>query len=316
MYEKSISWLCEKGNPSTRYYAMRDLLRIPEAQEERKYIEDSRIVKKILKTQSQEGWWAKKDASCWDKNGTCWQLVFLSELGVPANTHIRKACEHMFSYQRRSGAFSASFPKTKKAAENPTKSDSCLTGKVLGFLIDFGYERDPRTQRTIRWLLDNQEKDGLFPCSYFHPNPKTAVQNCYMGITKPLAALVRIPSESRTERIKEFMRRTVRTMLSMDVFMYRIKDGERIAKRSWTRFCFPHLWTSDALDAMFVLAKAGAGEEKGTERARRLIASKEGRGRWILEGAPKGWDWEEMGKPSKWITLRALEVLMTRKKNL
>jgi hypothetical protein len=150
MYEKSLSWLCEKGNPSTRYYAMKDLLKIPEAQEERKYIEDSKIVKKILRAQSQEGWWAKKDASCWDKNGTCWQLVFLSELGVPADTRIKKACEHMFSYQRDSGAFSASFLKTKKAYENPTRSDSCLTGRVLGFLIDFGYEGDPRTKKTIK----------------------------------------------------------------------------------------------------------------------------------------------------------------------
>jgi hypothetical protein len=89
-----------------------------------------------------------------------------------------------------------------------------------------------------------------------------------MGITKPLAALASIPSERKTEKIKGFMRRAAQTMLSMDVFMYRLRNRERIAKKSWKRFCFPHLWTSDALDAMVVLTKAGAGEEKGTERAR------------------------------------------------
>jgi hypothetical protein len=93
--------------------------------------------------------------------------------------------------------------------------------------------------------------------------------------------------------------------------------GRRLEKTEWMKFGYPNSYNSDILDTMFALAVIGARRHKEFSKAIDIIKKKVqtergGRQHWELENslnenmiAPV----EEPGKPSKWITYRALYVL-------
>src|SRR5690606_38970491 len=81
----------------------------------------------------------------------------------------------------------------------------------------------------------------------------------------------------------------------------------------WFKFGFPLSYWSDVLETAAVLAELGYGGDARLAPAIDLILSKQdAQGRWKLENSlnRKMWiDIEQRGKPSKWVTLRALRVL-------
>jgi hypothetical protein len=82
---------------------------------------------------------------------------------------------------------------------------------------------------------------------------------------------------------------------------------------TWFKFGFPLSYWSDVLETTAVLAELGYGDDPRLANALQLILSKQdAQGRWKLENTLNGKMWadiEEKGKPSKWVTLRALRVL-------
>jgi hypothetical protein len=83
--------------------------------------------------------------------------------------------------------------------------------------------------------------------------------------------------------------------------------------RSWFRFGFPLFYVTDVLQTAEALTEAGYGGDRRLAATYDLILSKrDGAGRWKMEYSYQGKTWadvEERGKPSKWVTLRALRVL-------
>ena len=78
----------------------------------------------------------------------------------------------------------------------------------------------------------------------------------------------------------------------------------------WLCFGFPLGERSDLLEALLALREAGVGTLPAD--AVRLVAQKQdGDGRWPLERVlPNTWaDFGAEGRPSKWVTLRAYQVL-------
>jgi hypothetical protein len=76
---------------------------------------------------------------------------------------------------------------------------------------------------------------------------------------------------------------------------------------------FPLTYWSDVLETLAVLVALGYGHDSRLADAYDwLLSKRDAQGRWKLEHALNGKMWidiEEQGKPSKWITLRALRVL-------
>jgi len=96
-------------------------------------------------------------------------------------------------------------------------------------------------------------------------------------------------------------------------FLTEIGPGGREPKTGWLKFGFPLTYNSDALEALYALALAGAPSDARLARALEAVRAKEGRdGRWILENTLNGKmraDVEARGKPSKWLTFFARHVL-------
>ena len=82
---------------------------------------------------------------------------------------------------------------------------------------------------------------------------------------------------------------------------------------TWFKFSFPLTYWSDVLETTAVLVEMGYAHDPRLANALQLILNKQdAQGRWKLENALSGKMWadiEEKGKPSKWVTLRALRVL-------
>jgi hypothetical protein len=93
--------------------------------------------------------------------------------------------------------------------------------------------------------------------------------------------------------------------------------GKRLEKTEWFNFGYPNSFNSDLLDVMRALVAVDTRRHKEFNKALDIIKKKEktdkdGKQYWIMENslnenmlAPV----EEIGKPSKWITYHALNVI-------
>lgn len=307
---KGIEWLLSDSNPSVKYWALKDLLDKPECdahvQKTRKSIAQQGLVKEILSLQNEKGFWGKP-YRLWGYQNTVFQLLLLSELGFERNSRITKALEFVFDFQLKDGSFSSTLKPGKK--KYPT-NEFCLTGIILKILFLFGYEIDPRVKEALNFLISKGENG--WDCQWYPlQKEKVIPEKCYMGGIKALAAFARLPVSLVTAEVKKCVLRNVEPYLENRIYWYRRdKYGNRVKKPSWTRFAFPLFWQSDVLDVLDVLTELGVKDERMGE-AVELVRSKQVGGAWVLERTyPKnGIVLEEVGQPSKWITLRAMRVL-------
>jgi hypothetical protein len=83
--------------------------------------------------------------------------------------------------------------------------------------------------------------------------------------------------------------------------------------RSWFKFGFPVGYVTDVLQNLEVLSALGYGQDPRLANGLELLLSKQDQdGRWTMEYTYNGKTWvdvEERQRPSKWVTLRAMEVL-------
>jgi hypothetical protein len=81
---------------------------------------------------------------------------------------------------------------------------------------------------------------------------------------------------------------------------------------AWFKLGFPLSYWSDILETVTNLVDLGfAGDQRLAPALQWIAARQDGQGRWKLENSLNGRMWadiEAKGRPSKWITLRALRV--------
>jgi hypothetical protein len=82
----------------------------------------------------------------------------------------------------------------------------------------------------------------------------------------------------------------------------------------WMQFAFPNWWHYDVMWGLDYLRRAGVAADERVAEAIDLVESKrDADGRWPLDHVHAGdlhFQMEDgAGKPSRWITLRALRVL-------
>ncbi len=319
MSDPVLDWLLEKENPSTRYFALVHLLNRSEKDGDvraaRRAIMTSEPVGKILAAQRPEGYWVKPGNGYSPKyQATGWQILFLAELGADrSDARVRQGCEYLIGHaQTVRGGFSA----LQNAV--PSGEVYCLNGNLVWALMALGYGKDERVHRALDWLAGAITGDSFgrylasgtsgpnFSCS---ANLK---QPCAWGAVKALRALASVPSAWQSERVRKATRMTAEFLLSRDLAKADYPFTDRVSGE-WFKFGFPLSYTSDVLEAFSALADAGYGNDRRLKHARELVLSqREEDGRWKLRHSLNGkmWvDFEVKGKPSKWVTLRAMRAL-------
>jgi hypothetical protein len=129
-----------------------------------------------------------------------------------------------------------------------------------------------------------------------------------------MLALGRIPPNLRGTIMSAAVDEGVRFLLSRDPAVADYPMGYATKpSSSWFKFGYPIGYVTDVLQNLEALAALGHAQDPLLSSALDLVKSKQdGQGRWKLEYTYNGKTWvdvEKRGRPSKWVTLRALRVL-------
>lgn len=331
MKSTTLDWLLESRDPSIRFHALVDLLDRKTGDKEviaaKQRIRNSGPVRKVMATQTREGYWPPKD-TCYVPKWTAavWPLALLGEMETPADDRIKNECERFLElHQQDDGAFTCpSLTEMKRwATKHPRKKavrwdEPCLTGNMIRTLIRFGYGSDGRVKKAIDLLPKQQLEDGGWNCDF--PEQKVK-HSSFMSTIEPLWAYSEIPRQKWTRSMKRSIDRGAEFLL-----MHRLYKSDNHHWNETLPFFkdlhFPMYYFYDILHALRVLTKLGySADERIDDAVHLLLSKRRPDGTWNLEG-----DWyrerdsnpekrkapvsiEQIGKPSKWITLNAYRVL-------
>jgi 3-methyladenine DNA glycosylase AlkD len=230
---------------------------------------------------------------------------------------MKRACELILgsSQDPASGGFSQK--RARRASGGvPSGVIPCLTGNMVWSLLRLGYGRDQRVWRGVEWLtrhLRFDDGDSRAPDEW----PYRGWEMCYgrhaclMGVVKGLKALAAIPMAQRTAAVETTIAAAMEFLLVHRVYK-RSHDPDRVAKPGWTRFGFPRMYQTDVLETAELLVDLGCTDSRLDDALELIESRRQADGRWLLQDTFNGKfqvDIEHKGKPSKWITLRALRVL-------
>lgn len=188
------------------------------------------------------------------------------------------------------------------------RSETCVTGMVLGLLSWFRIT-DPRRERLVGYLLDQQMDDGGWNCQRdtgaTHSSFHTTI-NVLEGLRDYVEG--RGPGASAVQRAeirgREFFMRH---------HLYRSHRTGRIVDPAFTRFSFPPRWRHDVLRTLDHFQASAARFDPRLEDPIDVVLRKRAEdGRWPLQNRHPGatfFEMEAVGRPSRWNTLRALRVL-------
>jgi hypothetical protein len=330
MVSNVLDWLLHKDsdNPSVRFFALTDLLgypaEYPEVAAAREDVMRHGPVPAVLGAQQPEGYWEKPGEGYYPKyRGTVWSVIYLAQLGAdPVHPRVRAAGDYLLENARAvTGVFSLT--------GTPSGNIHCLAGNLGAALLDLRFGQDKRLVQALELMARFATGDGVapagqrkeplhylksgtcgpgFPCSANNRLP------CAWGAVKVLRALVRVPEAERTPAMSAALQTAVDFLFSVDPATAAYPAGySDKPSRSWFRFGFPVFYVTDVLQIAEVLTEAGYGGDPRLAATYDLILGKrDGAGRWKMEYSYQGKTWadvEQRGKPSKWVTLRAMRVL-------
>ncbi|MDZ4654331.1 MAG: hypothetical protein U1F44_00405 [Coriobacteriia bacterium] len=336
--QETLRWLTAPENPAVAVLTRRTLLgekSSPDLEELWMRRNEYPPVSAILNSMHVDGSWLPPERDYKKYQGSLWQIHFLGELwACPEDERVQRAAAYAFSRQLDDGSWSCN--------GRPAASIPCLTANIGRALARLGFAKDPRVRAALAYITDLHRDLGYFGCRGMRDYALNGY--CHMLTPKVLLFLAEIPQSCwpsgaaalrdaciQALRDKEIFRslpaeyaefkETVLPLPKAKVAEARnrfIAEHEPLhykEKKGWLRFGYPLSYNSDALEAL--LALAGAGEVRRPEYVPAIQAVKQAADaqmRWALMNTFNGKmlaDVEIKGKPSKWVTLRALQALET-----
>jgi hypothetical protein len=304
-----IRWLLD-SDPSIRWQVMRDLTDAPahEVVAERARVATEGWGARLLALQGADGRWG---GAAWNRgwNSTMHVLWLLRQLGLdPASAEARRAVGLVRDHVTWQGSGPQECDGNLFFAG---EVEPCINGQVAMAGAYFGQD----VRSIIDRLLSEQLSDGGWNCEV----PNGSTRSSFNTTICVLEALLEYERAFGTSpEVTEAHLRGQEYLLERQLFRRR-STGEAIARDrtggdAWTRFAFPTWWHYDVLRGLEYLCSAGVTPDERVAEAIELVESKRvGDGRWLLETRYPGVMPIEMdeseGQSSRWITLRASQVL-------
>ncbi|MDG6907313.1 MAG: hypothetical protein JRN20_16190 [Nitrososphaerota archaeon] len=312
IHRSVVRWLLEEEQPSVRYLTLTQLLdrleNDPEVEKAKSQIAERGWAKEILSKQSREGWWISGESLYQPKYiSTNWMLLVLSDLGLTRdNQQIAKACRLWIRrFAKKDGGFGTDGSKS---------SYLCVVGNTARALVKFGYADHPKVKRAFEWMVKNQSRLGGWSCYLGGRN---------LDSWEPMSAFAVYPREKWSRSMKLAVDRAAEFFLERELH----KQGDHY--EPWYRFHYPVHYYYDLLVGLDFMTELGYGSDRRMSHAIEMLNKKmRSDGRWLLdavhpdvEGGMKDWykrhpykvptpfALEQVGRPSKMITFRALDVL-------
>jgi hypothetical protein len=327
------NWLLETIDPGVRYLALRDIVEASDKDIKAARAKAHRMgpIAQILDNMAPEGYWVQPGTVYSPKcRGTVWSIISLAQLGasVEEDKHVDTACTYLLDHAMAKGG---QFSSTGEAS----KTFNCLQGNLLTSLLDLGCQ-DSRLDVAFEWTARTVTGDGLplkvsnegltssdnsstklYPLSYI-TGPLFAcrsTKHCAWGGAKVILAFSRLPAERRSNLIEQAIEAGTKYYFNSDPATANF-PGEMapVPDKRWWKFHFPVIGL-DILQIAEALTALGYGSDPRLANTLDLIRQKQGEnGKWLLEENYGYWHkwwvkYGSIGKPNKWVTLRALRVL-------
>ncbi|MGB6987247.1 MAG: hypothetical protein WBD74_14845 [Candidatus Aquilonibacter sp.] len=292
----TIRWLLA-GDPAIAWQVMRDLTCEPDdvVASARSRVATEGWCAVLLERQGPKGWWVAPDDEGW--MATTDALVLLRAMGLePSSNEARRAIARVKAHLR--------FERLANRAYFDGETEPCINGAILAVGSYFGERCDGIVDR----LLGEQLADGGWNCDA--PPSTRASFNSTIRVIEGLLEYER--AWGMATAITDARSKAHEYLLERRLFR-RLTTGE-IVDPAWTQFAFPTVWHYDVLRGLDYLRDAGVTPD---ERIREAIGIVEARryqdGRRPMDHLHAdrlGFLLEpEIGRASRWNTLRALRVL-------
>ena len=305
-----IDWLLD-SDPAIRWQTMRDLTdaRADEVAVERAKVAVEGWGGRLLSLQGDDGMWAggacfparyfqesdRYEGQPWTSTLPTLQLLW--DFGIdPQDDRVRRAVAQVRDHCRWEHAGQPFFSG---------EVEPCINGRVVTLGASFVQPVDGVVER----LLGEQLEDGGWNCEADNGSVRSSFHttiNVLEGLLEHERATGGSPrSIAARRRGEEYL--LVRRLFR------RMSTGE-VVDREWLRSSFPTRWKYDVLRGLDYFRSAGDAPDARVGEAIELVRSKQRPdGTWSLENTHPGkvhFALEDGdGRPSRWITLRALRVL-------
>jgi hypothetical protein len=290
-------WLLD-SDPAIRWQVMRDLTDAPPdaVAAERARIATEGWGAAVLARQDPEGTW-DGDVFSPPWTSTLNSLQLLHDLGVdPESPETKQAIDLVHQRVHWQEWFDS----------NPFfegEEEACINGRVLALGAYFGHP----SEHLRDLLIGERFEDGGWNC-YAPPSVRSSFNSTICVLEGLLEYEQRVGGSAALAEA----RRTGEQYLLQRRLLRRLSTGD-IVDEEWTKLAFPVHYDYDVLRGLDYFRAAGAEPDDRFAEAIDLIEGKQDAdGRWPLERIHEGKEWfvmEELGAPSRWITLRALRVL-------
>jgi hypothetical protein len=310
----AVNWLLH-SDPSVRWQVMRDLLDCPEPEwtAERARVATEGWGARLLSCEDEDGQWAGGaffprgfDFREFEEVGQPWtatafSLSQLRELGLDP------ACERARRMVGLVGANSRWDHAGQPYWEGEV--EECINGRTVADGAYFGVDIAPLADR----LAGERQADGGWNCE----RANGSVRSSFASTINVLEGLLEYErATGGTPASREARRSGEEYLLERGLFR-RASTGEP-ADAQFLSFLYPSRWRYDVLRALdYFRSAAGLTDAAPDPRladAVDLVRSRRQEdGTWLLDWSLPGRVWFEMddgaGKPSVWVTLRAMRVL-------
>ena len=322
-YLKVLDWLLEDENPSVRYFALRDLVGVPEDShdllEAKSRIISSLPVQKILDEQSEGGWWGKPEEFYTNDKyrGTVWNVIILAELGATIDdARILRAVEFLLAASQNTSHGGFAYRPPDSSRPDSSSIIPCLTGNMTWAMLRMGYPLPGKLESAVDWLVRiSRFNDGESPApageEYRHRQNCWGRHTCISGVVKTLKALAEIPEADRSAGVQHTIQEGCEFLLKHHLFKKSHNLAE-VSKNKWAHAGFPWLWDTDFLEMLDILTRLGVRDLRLQDAVNLLKSKQLEDGRWKQEWGFRNQllvPFEKISSPSKWMTLFALRVL-------
>jgi hypothetical protein len=308
-----INWLLD-SDPSIRWQVMRDLLDSPSSQcrAERARVETDGWGGRLLSYEDEDGQWAGGafaprdfDFREWQEVGQPWtatafSLSQLREFGLdPSSDRAKQAVELIDANSRWDHAGE---PYWKGEVEE------CINGRVVADGAYFGVD----VSSIVSTLAGERLEDGGWNCERANGSVRSSFATT-INVLEGLLEYERVTGG--TPESREARKSGEEFLLQRSLFR-RLSTGS-LADEEFLHFLHPNRWRYDVLRALDYFRSAAVTGAAPDPRLGEAVGHVRSRcredGTWLLDRSLPGRVWfdvdDGVGKPSRWVTLRAMRVL-------
>ncbi|KAK2609229.1 hypothetical protein QQS21_002163 [Conoideocrella luteorostrata] len=312
--KSAIDWLL-KSDASIRWQVMRDLLDAPEDEwrAEQRKVEHEGWGKELLSHQDEDGRWA---AGCFvppDTTKEEWQTAQPWTATYPSLCQLRAfGLDPSSERAKRSVELIGANAKWDEGNQPfwEGEVEECINGQTIANGVYFGIDVSGIVQR----LLNERLEDGAWNCE----RANGSVRSSFATTINVLEGFLEYEKATGGTPETKAARKSAEEYLLKRHLFKRLSTGEP-ADKDFLRLLYPPRWRYDILRALDYFRDASkVTGEKPDARLKEAIEHvrskrRDDDGTWVAEWEVKGRSWfrvdDGVGKPSPWITLRALRVL-------